>query len=104
MKRTNNQKTPEETNSDRPKKHRNPLEQIPCVGRETARDLEELGFHTRDQLADGDPESMFRMLQRIRGGTISRDVLAVFRCAVYSAAEDFPDPEKLRWWNWKDEE
>ncbi|WP_334292712.1 helix-hairpin-helix domain-containing protein [Parasporobacterium paucivorans] len=29
-------------------------------------------------------------------------MLYVFRCAVYYANEEAHDPEKLKWWNWKD--
>ncbi|MDO4550655.1 MAG: helix-hairpin-helix domain-containing protein [Planctomycetia bacterium] len=84
------------------KKQRSIFQQIPCVDRETARDLEELGFHSLEQLADGDPDDMFQKLQRLRGGTLSRDILAIFRCAVYTVSEDYPENDKLRWWNWKD--
>jgi len=28
-------------------------------------------------------------------------LLYVFRCAVYFAENKNPDPEKLKWWNWK---
>jgi hypothetical protein len=27
--------------------------------------------------------------------------LYTFRCAVYAASEPGPDPELLKWWNWK---
>lgn len=30
-------------------------------------------------------------------------VLYVYRCAVYFAQTPDPDPEKCKWWNWKDE-
>ena len=102
MKRIDDKNSGGDTKKSRPARERSPLEQIPCVSRETVRDLEELGFHTRDELADGDPESMFRNLERLRGGPLSRDILAIFRCAVYSAVEDHPEEEKLRWWNWRD--
>ncbi len=81
---------------------RSVFEQLPCVDRRTAADLEELGFHSLDELALADPETMFSDFQRLRGGGLSRDILAVFRCAVYSAAEDYPEEEKLRWWYWRD--
>jgi hypothetical protein len=29
-------------------------------------------------------------------------VLYVFRCAVYFASKPHPDPQRLKWWNWKD--
>jgi hypothetical protein len=29
-------------------------------------------------------------------------MLYVMRCAIYFASESKPDPELLKWWNWKD--
>lgn len=83
-------------------RQRSVFEQIPCVDRQTVADFDDLGIFTLDELADADPEAMFRNLQRIRGCELSRDVLAVFRCAVYCACEDYPEDEKLRWWHWRD--
>ena len=31
-------------------------------------------------------------------------VLYVFRCAVYFAEHEQHEPEKLKWWYWKDKE
>lgn len=84
-------------------RERSELETLPGVGRAIAEDLESLGIHTLDQLADSDPEILFRNLERIRNTQIDRCVLYVFRCAVYCACEDYPDPNKMKWWNWKDE-
>ena len=39
----------------------------------------------------------------LRGEQIDRCVLYVFRCAVYYAANETHESEKLKWWNWKDE-
>jgi hypothetical protein len=36
------------------------------------------------------------------GAHVDRCALYVFRCAVYFASEAKPDPELLKWWNWKD--
>jgi len=30
-------------------------------------------------------------------------VLYTFRCAVYYASNSNHDPEKLKWWNWKND-
>jgi hypothetical protein len=38
----------------------------------------------------------------MRGVLIDRCQLYVYRCAVYYAGTPGPDPEKLKWWNWKD--
>ena len=34
---------------------------------------------------------------------VDRCLLYVFRCACYYARTKRPDPQKLLWWNWKDE-
>ena len=78
------------------------MQRIPGVGPSLARDLVDLGFERIIDLADADPMEMYKELQELRGYAIDRCVLYVFRCAVYYAREDRPDPELLKWWNWKD--
>ena len=39
-----------------------------------------------------------------KGFTEDRCELYVFRCAVYYAEHEEHDPEKLKWWYWKDKE
>ncbi len=80
---------------------RSPLEEIPGVGPKTASDLYDLGIRSVDDLAGRDPEELYDRLTALRGRDIDRCVLYVFRCAVYYA-EDGRDPQKLKWWNWKD--
>lgn len=77
------------------------LQSIPGVGPGIARDLEDLGFATVDDLRGQDPETMYQRLMNLRGCGVDRCVLYVFRGAVYFA-EGGGDPEKLKWWNWKD--
>lgn len=78
------------------------LQTIPGIGPSMARDLRDLGIYQVADLVDQDPERMFKRLQLIHGTKIDRCVLYVFRCAVYFAREDNPDPELLKWWNWQD--
>lgn len=80
---------------------KHPLEIIPGIGPSMARDLLDLGFVGVPALRGQDPEAMYARLMRLRGCHIDRCVLYVFRCAVYYA-EGGRDPEKLKWWNWKD--
>ncbi|OQX18589.1 MAG: hypothetical protein BWK76_07040 [Desulfobulbaceae bacterium A2] len=94
-------------NSGRPRAPRSPrnpqdLRTIPGVGPSLAKDLVDLGFCRVSQLQGADPEQMYRRLCALRGGHIDRCVLYVFRCAVYYAGSDEPDPALLRWWAWKD--
>ncbi|HEX9886539.1 MAG TPA: helix-hairpin-helix domain-containing protein [Longimicrobiales bacterium] len=81
---------------------RSPFQVIPGVGPSISRDLEELGYSEVSDLRGEDPEAMYERLIRVRGVYQDRCVLYVFRCAVYFASEEDPEPELLKWWSWKD--
>lgn len=83
-------------------KKRDELQRIPGVGPSLAKDLHELGVHTVRALAKRDPEELFAQLEHRRSAKQDPCVLYVFRCAVYFARAKDPDPELLRWWQWKD--
>lgn len=80
------------------------LESIPGVGKSIARDLRDIGVDRPSCLKGKNPERLYDKLCRLRGARIDRCVLYVFRCAVYYAntPEAEHDPERLKWWNWKD--
>jgi hypothetical protein len=78
------------------------LSRIPGVGPSIAADLCRLGVREVAQLRGRNAESLYAELCREVGGHVDRCVLYVFRCAVYFASESKPDPELLKWWNWKD--
>ena len=78
------------------------LQEIPGVGPSIARDLTGLGIRSVRDLKHQQPEKLYRRLCRQQGGPVDRCVLYVFRCAVYYASVRRPDPERLKWWNWKD--
>jgi hypothetical protein len=86
--------SPEATSTD--------LESVPGVGLKTAADLRALGIFNVDDLKDRDPEQLYRALETLAGRHVDRCMLYVFRCAVYYASNDRHDPEKLKWWHWKD--
>jgi len=75
---------------------------IPGVGKSLAADLIQLGYYKVEDLKGQDPQKMYERLSELSGGPQDRCVLYVFRCAVYFAQEPHPDPELLKWWNWKD--
>jgi hypothetical protein len=79
------------------------LQVIPGVGPSIARDLTDLGFHRVEDLQGADPEAMYARLCALRGAHVDRCMLYVFRCAVYFASHAEHDPERLKWWSWKDE-
>jgi hypothetical protein len=78
------------------------LLRIPGVGPSIARDLQDLGVRFVNDLRSKDPEQLFLALCMLRGSTVDRCVLYVFRCAVYYARHKKHDPQLLKWWNWKD--
>lgn len=78
------------------------LQEIPGVGTKMEEDLKVLGYQCVEQLASANPEQMYQRLMQLRGQHIDRCVLYVFRCAVYFAANTVHDPQKLKWWYWKD--
>ncbi len=78
------------------------LQVIPGVGPATAADLYNLGYRLPGELAGNDPELMYARSCALAGTKLDRCVLYVYRCAVYFAETKNPDPEKLKWWNWKD--
>ena len=64
--------------------------------------LLDLGVERVADLEGADPQQLYERLCMLRGAHIDRCVLYVFRCAVYYASHDTHDPEKLKWWSWKD--
>jgi len=78
------------------------LQRIPGVGPSIAADLLALGVSGVRDLRDRDPEALYAQLGAQTGRHVDRCVLYVFRCAVYFASHGQHDPEKLKWWHWKD--
>jgi len=79
------------------------LQTIPGIGPKLAAMLMELGYRQPEDLRSADPERMYHDLIRLHGTPVDRCVLYVFRCAVYYASNGVHEPEKLKWWNWKDD-
>jgi hypothetical protein len=80
------------------------LTEIPGVGKSIANDLWNIGIRSISDLKNKNPEMLFDMSNKYAGCVQDRCVLYTFRCAVYYAStkKEKHDPEKLKWWNWKD--
>jgi hypothetical protein len=78
------------------------LRRIPGIGKSLAQDLYTQGFRAVDELKGCDPQAMYERQCDIQGCHVDRCWLYVARCAVYFAETPDPEPEKLKWWNWKD--
>ena len=80
----------------------NDLKKIPGIGENMQRHLEDIGIHCIADLKGKDPEELYHLDCLKKGFQDDRCVLYVFRCAVYFAEHSERDPEKLKWWYWKD--
>ena len=81
---------------------RDELQQLPGIGPSMAADLRRLGVRSVRDLARRDPERLYVRLCEISGSRQDPCVLYTFRCAVYAARTERPEPELLKWWKWKD--
>ena len=81
---------------------KHPLEVIPGVGPRIAKVMESLGIHQVSDLKGKDPEKLYRRECIHKGYQEDRCALYVWRTAVYYAEHERREPEKLKWWYWKD--
>ena len=79
------------------------LQTIPGVGPSIAADLRSLGIGRVADLKGRSPQVLYDALCTLTDTRQDPCVLYTFRCAVYFASRRKHDPEKLKWWNWKDE-
>ncbi len=80
------------------------LEQIPGVGKTIARDMQNIGIHSIDDLKGQQAQQLYDRLCEFKAFPVDRCMLYVFRCAIYYASNTEHDPELLKWENWKDKE
>jgi hypothetical protein len=78
------------------------LMRVPGVGVKTASLLWDMGIKGVSDLDHEDPEGLYLRACVLRGETIDRCVLYVFRAAVYYASNDRHEERLLKWWNWQD--
>lgn len=76
------------------------LQTIPGIGPSIAEDLRRIGIESVDDLVGRDPEQLYEVSNADRGTVQDPCLLYTFRCAVYFA-EGGREPERLKWWNWK---
>jgi hypothetical protein len=78
------------------------LQELPGVGPSIAGDLYALGIRRPDDLVGRDPLDLYERSCKIQGVRIDRCLLYVYRCVVDYATHRPRDPERCKWWNWKD--
>jgi len=84
------------------KKARIGLQQIPGIGKNMEQHLTDLGYTDIASLKGQNPEDMYLRDCLQKGVQVDRCVLCVYRLVVYFVKNERYDPEKLKWWNWKD--
>lgn len=83
---------------------KSPLTEIPGVGPRIAAVMEALGVREVSDLQGRDPEELYLQECLLKGFQEDRCALYVWRAAVYYAEHEDRDPEKLKWWYWKDKQ
>lgn len=81
---------------------KSPLTEIPGVGNRIAAVMEALGIRRVSDLRGRDPEELYLKECLMKGRQEDRCALYIWRTAVYYADHETRDPEKLKWWYWKD--
>lgn len=79
------------------------LRRIPNIGAATERDLIEMGYTTLQSLKGKSAEELYAGECALRGFTLDRCQLYLLRAVEYYVNTPSPDPEKCRWWYWKDD-
>jgi hypothetical protein len=78
------------------------LMRIPGVGKSISKDLVNIGITSVSDLKGKNPDLLYDKSNKFAGTVQDKCLLYVFRCAVYFAENESHDPDKLKWWNWKD--
>lgn len=78
------------------------LQKIPGIGTRMEQSLLNIGIRCIADLKGRDPNDLYNLDCLQKGFQEDRCALYVYRMAVYYAENDVHDPEKLKWWNWKD--
>ena len=78
------------------------LKLIPGVGPKLAQKFHGIGIKRISDFKGKKPEELYSQMCAKHGAQIDRCVLYVCRSSVYFAETENPDPEKFKWWYWKD--
>ena len=79
------------------------LRKIPNVGKQTEQALVAMGYTTMASLSGKKAEELYEEECRLRGCVIDRCQLYLYRAVEYFVNTENPEPEKCKWWYWKDD-
>ncbi len=78
------------------------LRNIPNVGKRTEKHLIAMGYDTIGSLRGRTAQQLYDEECALRGCTVDRCQLYLYRAVEYFVNSADPDPDKCRWWLWKD--
>jgi spore coat polysaccharide biosynthesis protein SpsF (cytidylyltransferase family) len=78
------------------------LQQIPGIGPKLSKEFFDIGIKDILDFKGKNPEDLYSQICKRQGIKVDKCVLYVCRSAVYFSESNNPDPEKTKWWNWKD--
>lgn len=82
------------------------LMEIPGVGKLIADDLYSIGIRSIEDLKGKNPEELVKKIHKNSSSFDVKKLLYVVKCCVYYASteKEKREPEKLKWWYWKNAE
>ena len=89
--------------SNTSKKTVHPFRKLPNVGVQTEQDLLAMGYTSIESLKGVKADDLYQKECDLRGCSIDRCQLYLYRALEYYINSENPDIEKCKWWYWKDD-
>lgn len=89
--------------SNTSKKTVHPFRKLPNVGVQTEQDLLAMGYTSIDSLNGVKADDLYQKECDLRGCSIDRCQLYLYRALEYYINSENPDIKKCKWWYWKDD-
>ena len=89
--------------SNTSKKTVHPFRKLPNVGVQTEQDLLAMGYTSIDSLKGVKADELYQKECDLRGCSIDRCQLYLYRALEYYINSENPDMDKCKWWYWKDD-
>lgn len=89
--------------SNTSKKTVHPFRKLPNVGVQTEQDLLAMGYTSIDSLKGVKADDLYQKECDLRGCSIDRCQLYLYRALEYYINSENPDIKKCKWWYWKDD-
>lgn len=89
--------------SNTSKKTVHPFRKLPNVGVQIEQDLLAMGYTSIDSLKGVKADDLYQKECDLRGCSIDRCQLYLYRALEYYINSENPDIEKCKWWYWKDD-